>query len=87
MVAKNKIEKWRAYSVPYLESGSVNWKSVPDGIEKVRFWDYASRSYINGKIFWVENKPFKTALKFVSLYHMARENTHFIFENIVIYLT
>lgn len=76
-------QKWREWKVPYVENGSVPWrmpKADDTHIKERRY--YLSDGIKEGdQVFWKPNNPFKAALKFVRMYHGAKESTHAVFMN------
>jgi hypothetical protein len=83
MNSKKSNQKWREWLVSTNSNGSVPWR-MP-GSTRTKF-DYTNHDphltvFSGENIIWIQNDPFKASLKFIKMYHGAKESTHAIFEN------
>lgn len=76
-------QKWREWMVPYVSNGSVPWRMPKVGETHIKDtkWYLSDGIKEGDQIFWKSNDSFRAALKFVKMYHGAKESTHAIFMN------
>lgn len=88
MARNPKEPSWKNQLIAFESNGSVKWHG-PRKNQKLKIinqsYDYKARKmvYTYGEpVNWQPNKPFKAALKFINMFHGARNSTHAVFQKL-----